>query len=513
MTAKVMLAIDEGTSGTRAALVDVDGTVFAQQYRPLRPPRAAGRVVELDADEIWSETLDSVRAVLAIARSDGLEVAGIAISNQRATSVLWDGRTGRALVPAMGWQDTRFTERLAAEREEWEPRLLVQTGRPIGSRSSLLWATDHLASSPAVVSAHNARQLRFGTIETWLIWKLTGGASYVTTATNLGATGAYHLRSGGWAREWTEHLGVPDDILPAVASDGSHLGETDRAVLGERLPILAAMGDQLAGMIGLGVIDAGEAACIHGTGSFVDVLVGPVPPATRADDESALTVLARDDDGRRSFSVESYTPATGSALNWLCGTAGLFASGEEISARAAEAADAGGVTFVPALTGMHNPVESPASAGSLTGLRLGVSRDQLARAVLDGIANATADSAEAAGSAAGLPISHIRAGGGISASDVLLQLQADLIGVPVLRVAGAQVASLRGAAFLGGSRGALWEGLEDAVATVRPAAEFLPLIPDADRQARRSRWGFAVKQEVERANSLEQRSRRTDRTN
>jgi glycerol kinase len=496
MTRAAILTIDEGTTGTRAGWVTDDGLVHALEYRPLRVHTPVAGVVEQDANAILDKTLDACRAVIARATDEGVTLVGMAIATQRATTVLWDTNTGRALVPAMVWQDSRHAEELAAKGPEWNARLIATVGRPTGVRSPYLWAAHHLRQTPEVAAAHRGGRLGFGTIETWLLWSLSRDHTYAATSTNATSSGAYVLSKHDYEREWITALGFPLDLLPELYQDADDFGVTNAALLGIEIPILAAIGDQHAGTIGLGCLRKGQAMCVHGTGSFVDLVVGEEVPANPGHYDGALTLVGWRRHNTSVFAIETFTATTGSALDWVCGTLGWFESSKEISALAATVPSANGVLFVPALTGLRMPVMEPRAKASLTGFSMSTTLPEIAFAVLEGIAHSVASSAEADEQVAGTSINEIFVGGGMSASDPLIQMQADLVGVPMRRLPASEGASLRGAAFLAGSDGLLWNSLEEAVASLGTGEIFEPGISADERLERRGTWNERIAAEI-----------------
>lgn len=496
MKTPAILAIDEGTTGTRAAWVTQDGAVHSLEYRPLAVNSPRPGVVEQDANAILRKTIEAVRAVVHAAEAAEVDIKAVAIATQRATAVLWDTVTGQALVPAMVWQDNRFAAELAALGPEWDERLLASIGRPTGVRSPYLWAAHHLAETTEVAAAHKAGRLGFGTIETWLLWSLTTEHSYVATSTNATSAGAYVLGSHEYASDWITALGCPLDLLPELRQDVDHFGHTNPELLGINVPVLAAMGDQHASTVGLGCLEAGQAMCGHGTGSFVDMLTGPTPPLKPGLYDGTLTMAGWRRNSETIYAVETFTATTGSALDWVCNTLGWFESSRKISELAATASSANGVMFVPTLTGIRTPVVEPDLRSSLTGLSMANTRAEVAYAILEGVAQSVASSVEVNEESAGIAVTEILVGGGLSSSDPLIQMQADLTGIPMRRLPGTEHATLRGAAFMAGSDGILWDSLQDAVAALGAGDIFIPQISPAERLARRSQWKQRIASEL-----------------
>lgn len=488
MRIPAILSIDEGTTGTRAAWVTQDGGVHGLEYRPLSVHSPRPGVVEQDANEILQKTIEAVHAVLASAEVAGVEVKALAIATQRATAVLWDTATGAALVPAMVWQDNRFAKELAELGPDWDERLLATVGRPTGVRSPYLWAAHHLRETAEVKAAYKQERLGFGTIETWLLWNLTAERAYVATSTNATSAGAYVLATHEYETHWITALGCPLDLLPELRQDTDFFGHTDEKLLGISVPVLAAMGDQHASTVGLGCLEAGQAMCGHGTGSFVDMLTGPTPPLKPGVYDGTLTMVGWRRHHETVYAVETFTPTTGSALDWVCNTLGWFESSRKISELAATVQSSNGVLFVPSLTGIRTPVVEPGLRASLTGLSMANTRAEVAYAVLEGIAHSVASSIEANAESAGMAVTEIVVGGGLSGSDALIQMQADLTGIPMRRLPGTEFATLRGVAFMAGSDGILWDSLQDAVAALGPGDVFESRISEPERLARRSDW-------------------------
>lgn len=500
MTDRAVLAIDEGTTGTRAALVASDGAVRHLQYQRLTVSSPAPRVVEQDAAEIWAKTLAVCQGVLRQARDDNIEIVGVAITSQRATAVLWDGASGCPLAPAAVWQDTRYADELAALDAEWGDDLLGRVGRRTGVRSSYLWAAHHLRETAAVADAHAAGTLKFGTIDTWLVWNLTGGDRHVTTATMACATGAYELEHHRYAEDYIDALGFPIPLLPELLDDADDFGWTSSAVLGIEVPILAVMGDQHAGIIGLGCLARGQAMCMHGTGSFIDLVTGSTVPPNPGAYEGPQSLVGWRRKGRSMFSVEGFTATTGSALDWICQSLGWFDSAIQISELAAGVRSANGIIFVPALTGLRMPVVDSKVSAVISGFTTASTRAELAYALLEGIAQSVADSLEGTTAVGGSEVQSVNVGGGLSGSDSLLQMQADLTGVTMRRLAHSETASLRGVAYLATSDGTFWDSLDGAFATTGPADVFEPAIGVTERSEYRARWQSRVAAELDLVN-------------
>lgn len=478
-----VLAIDEGTTGTRAGVVREDGTVGDVAYRAISVSHPGPLSVEQDPMEIWTATLEVCGRAL-----DGRSAAAVAMSTQRATAVLWDRRTGLPFVPAVVWQDRRYADELAGARAAWDGPLTAMTGRPVGSRQPFYWAARQIAEHAEIASALRDGRLMFGTVDTWLMWKLTGGAVHAMSATNACATGGYLLREHAWHEEWIAELGFPLELLPELTADDAGLGTTDPRVLGAELPVAATIGDQHAALIALGGLAAGDAVCVHGTGTFADVVTGTEPALPRSGIDGVLALIGRRQGEVSHYSLEAQHPATGAALRWLCEDIGMFGSPAQVTELAGQAGSRDGAWFVPALAGTRTPVWDPRATGALTGLTLATTRACVARAVLDGIAHSVCDLLDGVAATMGAPLRRIRVGGGLASSDVLMQAQADFAGMPLERAEDSATASLRGAGYLAGVRTGIWDRLED-VAGAQPAGHvFEPAMACAEREELRGAW-------------------------
>jgi glycerol kinase len=498
----VILCIDEGTSGTRAAVVGRDGHVSCFEYAPLQVDAPRPGVVEQDANAILDKTVAVCLASIARARSARQRIAALAIATQRCSAVLWDKRTGRALVPVMVWQDSRHAGDLDKLAPDWDKLLMQQVGRPAGVRSPYLWAAHHIRETESVARAFEERRLAFGTIDSWLLWHLSTQRACVTTPTNATSASAYVMAEHRYQLDWIDALGFPRELLPELREDADDFGRTRVGLLGIDVPILACAGDQHAGAMGLGCLDREQAICVHGTGSFVDVITGPALPVHAGLHDGTFAMTARRAHGVSHFAVETYVATTGSALNWVCEKLRWFDNAEQISTMAATAKSSRDVTFIPALTGFRVPAMEPAARASLTGISMATTRAEVARAILEGIAHSVASCIQSNQEVSGVSVSELVVGGGLSGSSALLQIQADLTGMPVRRMKETDRASLRGIAFLAGSSGLLWNSLQEARATLATDAVFEPAVHTKECSAQRALWHARVASELEHARSF-----------
>ncbi|GBQ13711.1 FGGY family carbohydrate kinase [Swaminathania salitolerans] len=498
---QAIMAIDEGTSGTRSALVGADGAVTALHYEPLTVNAPRHGVVEQDANHLLERTVSVCRKTIAEARENGVEIVALAVANQRSTGVLWDKQTGRAIVPAIVWQDTRYASLLAQMESRWDRELFEVAGRPIAGYALYYWAAQHIQNTPEVSAAWSRGTLAFGTVDTWLLWNLSRDKIVVTTPTNAAAAGSFDLRRNIYYDKWIEAQGFPSALLPELREESDDFGYTDESMLGICVPIKASCGDQHGGMIGLGCIGTGQAMCLHGTGSFVDLVTGESFPKNTGLNETTFSLIAWRRRQRSIFAVETFSATTGSALNWACNQMGWFESPQQISELAAHVDDAHGLMFMPTLTGLRLPQLCVDARATMAGLSMSHNRASLARALLEGVAHSVVSCTDASSAVADLAVSEIIVGGGLSSSTTLLQLQADLGGVTVRHRPGSARATLRGAAFLAGCDGTFWDGLEAARATLPEGTLYHPAISSDERLQRRGYWHAIAASEVERVAS------------
>jgi len=483
---RVVLAIDAGTTGVRTFAVDDTGRPLRFAYRefPQHFPRPGW--VEHDPEEIWDATLTTLAEVAGALRADGAEVAAVGITNQRETTVAWDRRSGRPRHRAVVWQDRRTAARCDELRASGvEPEVRAATGLvldPYFSATKMEWL---LREGGVVADA----DLALGTVDSWLVWKLSGGRAHVTDPSNASRTMLYDLRRGDWSEELCARFGVPTGALAQVVPSAGVLARTDpEAAAGLDVPIGGILGDQQAALFGQACLRPGMAKNTYGTGSFVLVNLGPTLPAVVP---GLLTTVAWDLGDGPVFAMEGSIFATGAAVQWLRDGLGIIAEAAETGPLAAQVPDTGGVVVVPAFTGLGSPHWDPWARGAIFGLTRGTGRAHLARAVVESMAHQTADVTDAIADATGTRPAELRVDGGASVMDLLCQIQADLLGVSVARPAVAETTAL-GAAYAAGLATGVWASTDEVEAAWTPAATFQPTgDPEAVAAARR-RWRRAV---------------------
>jgi glycerol kinase len=479
-----LLALDQGTTGSTALVLHQDGRVLGRGYReiPQHYPRPGW--VEHDPEDLFQATLAAARDALG---ASGALPAGIGITNQRETVVLWERATLRPLGPAIVWQDRRTTDRcreLRAEgREAWLRERTGLVPDPYFTATKLEW----LLRDPGVRRRAERGELAAGTVDAWLVARLTAGARHVTDPTNASRTMLFNLDRGGWDDELCALFGVPAGLLPEVVPSSGVVGECDPVHLGRALPIAGLAGDQQAALFGQGCVTAGAAKNTYGTGAFLLVHAGDARPAAAP---GLLTTAACGPRGEAVFALEGSVFIAGAAVQWLRDGLGVLGNAAESEAMARSVADTGGVHFVPAFVGLGSPHWEPAARGTITGLTRGTTRAHLVRAALEAMAFGSAELLQAMVRGAGLSVPVFRVDGGAAANDWLMQFQADLLGLPVERPDLVETTAL-GAAGLAGLALGVWSSVDEFLAG-RSYAVFPPAGGAAERDRRLAGWRRAV---------------------
>jgi glycerol kinase len=488
--APVVIAIDAGTTGVRSFAADEAGRPRGFAYRELPQHFPRPGWVEHDPEAWWAATVTAATEALLGRSPEG--VAAVGITNQRETTVLWERDTLRPVHPAIVWQDRR-TAGMCEEliEEGWTDRVRERTGLvidPYFSGTKLSWLLDRVDGARA---ASERGALAFGTVDSYLIARLTRGREHATDHTNASRTMLFDIRALDWEPELMDRLRIPGGLLPETRPSSGRFGTVDpEAFLGISAPIAGVAGDQQAALVGQACFAAGDAKNTYGTGSFVLLNTGTEAPRA----PGLLTTVAYSDPEGVRYALEGSIFVTGAALQWLRDGLGLIASAPEAGPLAGSVPDAGGLYFVPALTGLGAPWWDPYARGTIVGITRGTTRAHLVRAAVEAMAYQTRDVVDAMIEGSGVRLAELRVDGGASAMDVLLQLQADLLGVPVRRPAVAETTAL-GAAFLAGLGAGVWSSKEEAAAAWTLDREFLP--GDVDEADRRYRgWRRAVERSL-----------------
>ncbi|MGH8908970.1 MAG: glycerol kinase GlpK [Egibacteraceae bacterium] len=484
-----VLAIDAGTTGVTALVIDDAGGVKARGYAefPQHFPRPGW--VEHDADEIVEAMLDACGQALTRAGIEAGDLAAMGITNQRETAVMWDRATLCPVHRAIVWQDRRTAGACDALREAGHAELIrSRSGLVVDayfSGTKLAWLLDHVDGARA---GARAGRLAFGTVDSWLVAWLTGGSRHVTDPSNASRTMLFDIRQGRWSDELCDLLRVPKAVLPEVLPNAGARGATDpQRFFGARVPITGSAGDQQAALFGQGCWRVGESKNTYGTGSFVLLNTGRDAPAS----ERLLTTVAWDLGDGLVYALEGSIFVTGAAIQWLRDGLGIIRDAAETGPLAEQVAGTGDVYLVPAFTGLGAPHWDPYARGALIGLTRGTTRAHLARAAVEAMAFQTRDVVEAMEADSGIRLAQLRVDGGAVAMDLLCQFQADLLGVPVLRPVVRETTAM-GAAFLAGLGAGVWSSTAELAEVWRLDRRFEPGLDAATRDALQARWRQAV---------------------
>ena len=485
---KYVLALDQGTTSSRAIVFDEHGAArsSARKEFPQRYPQPGW--VEHDPEDIWRSQLACARQALAKARIRPGDVTAIGVTNQRETTLVWERATGKPIHHGIVWQDRRTAaacERLRSEG--WSERVRAKTGLvidPYFSATKLVWILDNV---PDARTRAERGELAFGTVDTWLTWKLSGGALHITDASNASRTMLYDIHANRWDEELLDLFGVPAALLAEVHASSEVYGHCLRNVLGAEIPIAGMAGDQQAALFGQGCHSAGMAKNTYGTGCFLLLNTGERAFSSR---EGLLTTAAARV-GRPQYALEGSVFIGGAVVQWLRDGLGILKQSSDVEKLAASARDSGGVTFVPAFAGLGAPHWDPYARGTIVGLTRGSSAAHLARAALESIAFQSAEGLAAMQRDTGISLAQLRVDGGASANDLLMQFQADLLGVPVVRPRMLETTAL-GAAYLAGLATGVWKDIETIVGQGREGARFTPTMSREAAAARMGEWSRAL---------------------
>ena len=486
---KAVLALDQGTTSSRAIAFGRDGRILSlaqQEFRQIFPQPGW---VEHDPAEIWATQRDVAARALREAGLAPAEVAAVGITNQRETTVLWDRASGAAVCNAIVWQDRRTASRCDELRQAGhEPLFTRRTGLLLDayfSGTKLAWMLDHV---PGARQRAERGELAFGTVDSWLVWNLTGGSVHATDVTNASRTLLFDIHRLDWDDELLGLLRVPRAVLPSVVGSSERVGVTSCPGLPEGLAIAGIAGDQQAALFGQACHRPGMAKNTYGTGCFLLMNTGGTAAASR---HRLLTTVAWRRGTRTHYALEGSVFIAGAAIQWLRDGLGLIARAPEIDALAASVEDTGDVYFVPALSGLGAPYWDPAARGAIVGITRGTTRAHLARATLEAIAFQSAELIEAMAADSGIALQELRVDGGATASDLLMQMQADLLGVPVVRPKVTETTAL-GAAYLAGLATGFWSDEAEIASLWSRDRVFEPRLAREAAAARLGRWRRAV---------------------
>lgn len=486
---RLILALDQGTTSSRALLVNHSGLVVAKSQREFPQIYPAPGHVEHDPEEIWQSQLQTARDAIAQVPGGVESIAALGITNQRETTILWDRDTGKPIANAIVWQ-SRITspecERL--KRDGHEILVREKTGLVIDAYFSATKIAHLLDTIPGARSRAERGEILFGTVDSFLIWRLTGGRSHVTDVSNASRTLLCNLETLDWDEELLKIFRVPRAMLPRICSSSGLLGETDPGIFGRAIPISGCAGDQQAATFGQACFSSGDVKNTYGTGCFLLMNTGD----QRIHSQSGLiTTVGWRIGTETTYCLEGSVFIAGAVVQWLRDGLGIITSSQEVETLADSVDDAGGVMFVPAFVGLGAPYWDPSARGTIIGLTRGTTKAHLARAAVDSMAYQTLDLIEAMQLDSGIPLKTLKVDGGASSNSRLMQFQADLVATQVRRPQVQETTAL-GAAYLAGLAVGFWSNLDEVAANWILDKEFNPLMSDADRFQKAATWRRAV---------------------
>ncbi|UMY17282.1 glycerol kinase GlpK [Methylobacterium organophilum] len=494
-------AIDQGTTSTRFMVFDREARVVARAQEEHAQIYPAPGHVEHDPQEIWRKTVQVMGQALEEGGLAPADLAAIGITNQRETTLIWDRRTGKPLHNALVWQDTRNDRLVAAfAREGGRDRFRAVTGLPLASYFSglkLRWLLDHVEGAR---ERAEAGEVLFGTIDSWLVWNLTGGPEggrHLTDVTNASRTQLMALDRLAWDAGMLDVFGIPEAMLPEIVPSSGWLGETTTPFPG--VPIAGILGDQQAALFGQTCFRPGEAKNTYGTGCFALMNTGPAPVPSKA---GLVTTVGYKLDGQDPvYALEGSIAITGALVQWLRDNLGLIRESAEIERLAASVTDNGGVYFVPAFSGLYAPHWCESARGLIIGLTRYAHRGHIARACLEATAFQTHEVLEAMAADSGIPVTELRADGGMVVNDALMQFQSDILGVAVVRPKVSETTAL-GAAYAAGLATGTWKGLDDLVRNWSVERRWAPGMAQEERRRLRAGWDRAVRRSFDWADEV-----------
>ena len=488
--ASYIMALDAGTTSNRCILFNRQGDICAMAQKEFTQYFPQPGWVEHNAQEIWSTMLGTAVEAMSQVDAKAENIAAIGITNQRETTVVWDRKTGEPVGRAIVWQCRRTADYCDALKDRGLTETIREkTGLVVDayfSATKLHWILENV---PGARERAEDGELLFGTVETWLIWKLTGGKVHVTDYSNASRTMLFNIHTLTWDEDILRELQIPASMLPQVMPSSGIYGETDPSLFGGAIPIAGAAGDQQAALFGQTCFSAGEAKNTYGTGCFLLMNTGDTPVISK---NGLVTTIAWGLDGQVTYALEGSVFSAGSAVQWLRDEMRLIDSAADSAYMAAKVIDTNGCYIVPAFTGLGAPYWDPYARGTIVGLTRGVNKYHIVRATLESIAYQTADILRAMNADSGITLSALNADGGASANDLLMQMQADTIGAPVQRPRCVESTAM-GAAYLAGLAVGYWTGLADVLRNRAIDRVFYPSIGQAERDKRLKGWEKAVK--------------------
>lgn len=487
---KYIMALDAGTTSNRCILFDEAGNICSMAQKEFRQIFPQPGWVEHDANEIWSTQLGVAVEAMNMINAKAEDIAGIGITNQRETAIVWNKETGEPVYNAIVWQCRRtsdIADALKAQGLEEEYRR--KTGLIIDayfSATKIKWILDNVEGAREQAEAG---KLLFGTVETWLIWKLTGGKVHVTDYSNASRTMLFNINTLEWDKDILKQLDIPETMLPTPMPSSQVYGYTDHAFFGEEIPIAGAAGDQQAALFGQTCFYEGEAKNTYGTGCFLLMNTGQKPVFS---DNGLVTTIAWGLDGKVNYALEGSIFVAGAAIQWLRDSMKMLDSASDSEYMATKVPDAGGCYVVPAFTGLGAPHWDQYARGTIVGITRGTTKNHIIRATLESIALQVCDVIDAMRADAGIEVRALKVDGGASANNFLMQFQADMLNAPVNRPSCVETTAM-GAAYLAGLAVGYWKSKEDVVKNQQLDRVFIPDMDEKERHAKRKGWNKAVK--------------------
>lgn len=484
-----VMALDEGTTSCRAVIFDESGAVRGMAQKEFTQHFPQPGWVEHDANQIWTAQLSVAKEVLKTTGIQSQDIAAIGITNQRETTVIWDRVSGQPICPAIVWQDRRTADACKKLKQDGLDSLINErTGLVIDayfSATKIAWILDHV---PNARQQAEAGKLAFGTIDSWLIWNLTGGSVHVTDFTNASRTLLFNIHTRQWDDELLKIFKVPRSLLPDVCDSSARIAETPPSILGAAIPISGIAGDQQAALFGQLCVSPGATKTTYGTGCFMLQHTGQTPIASN---NRLISTIAASVNGEKDYALEGSVFIGGAVVQWLRDGLGIIKSSAEVRELASSVPDSGGVMFVPAFVGLGAPHWDPHACGTIIGLTRGSTAAHIARAAVESIAHQVADLVEAMQRDSGVPLHEMRVDGGATQDDLLMQFQADILEVPLIRPAVTETTAL-GAAYLAGLAVGVWKDLAQLMEFETIDRRFEPQLKHHQVQAIREKWLRAV---------------------
>ena len=488
---KYILSLDQGTTSSRAILFNEKGEMLSTAQKEFKQYYPQPGWVEHDAAEIWDTQLEVARAAIAKQGCSAEDIAAIGITNQRETTILWDKRNGKPVHHAIVWQCRRTAPYCDSLQEAgWAEKIREKTGLLIDayfSATKIRWILQNVPEAKELADSGN---LLFGTIDTWLIWNLTGGQVHATDYSNASRTMLFNIHTLEWDKELLELLEIPASILPEVRPSSGDFGKTLPLLFGAAIPVAGVAGDQQAALFGQACFSPGAAKNTYGTGGFLLMNTGDTPVSSK---NGLVTTIAWGLDGKITYALEGSIFVAGAAIQWLRDELKLISSAAETEDLCKEVPDTCGVYLVPAFVGLGAPYWDPYARGILTGLTRGANRCHIVRATVESMAYQTYDVLHAMEQDAGIPLAELRMDGGAAANTFLLQFQSDITGVPVLRPSTLETTAL-GAAYLAGLAVGYWSDLTEIRRNWQVSAAFNPSLSTEKAAEKVDGWHHAVKQ-------------------